>query len=170
MVAVAEDPRDPISVRKVALLIGEILQLSNRVLPVSYATRVQVSPRMHLDVHATDARRRLFLDYSVSPPPSTPPKVDSPPVPPSAPSTASTATAVDFSRTRHRKNLAFAQTPSMIRSSADNVNLNHRGFSSGCRLTIRAFGIYSSRRACLIRKILRNGRSRFWSNCSKDRC
>lgn len=48
--AVAEDPRDLISVRKVALLIGEILQLSNRVLPVSYATRVQVS---HLSLYIT---------------------------------------------------------------------------------------------------------------------
>lgn len=46
MVTVAEESSDSIISRKVSLLIGEILQLSNRVLPLSYAARVQSLPRL----------------------------------------------------------------------------------------------------------------------------
>lgn len=43
---VAEEMDGSLSSRKVSLLIGEILQLSNRVLPLSYAAQIQGLPRL----------------------------------------------------------------------------------------------------------------------------
>lgn len=45
LIAVAAQPKDPATAKKVTVLIGEVLQLANRVLPPVYATRVQVSTR-----------------------------------------------------------------------------------------------------------------------------
>ncbi|SGY19034.1 BQ5605_C014g07543 [Microbotryum silenes-dioicae] len=46
LVSVAADPRDATTARKISLLISEILALSNRVLPLSHAVRVQSLPRL----------------------------------------------------------------------------------------------------------------------------
>ncbi|SDA01470.1 BZ3500_MvSof-1268-A1-R1_Chr10-1g02698 [Microbotryum saponariae] len=46
LVSVAADPRDATTTRKISLLISEILALSNRVLPLSHAVRVQSLPRL----------------------------------------------------------------------------------------------------------------------------
>lgn len=46
LVSVAADSKDATTSKKVSLLMGEILQLANRVLPLSYAARAQVSPHL----------------------------------------------------------------------------------------------------------------------------
>ncbi|GAA6053956.1 hypothetical protein JCM3770_004640 [Rhodotorula araucariae] len=46
LASLAADPKDPSTACKVSLLIGEILTLSNRVLPPSHAVRVQALPKL----------------------------------------------------------------------------------------------------------------------------
>lgn len=42
LASLAADPKDPVTANKVSLLISEVLDLANRVLPPNHAVRVQV--------------------------------------------------------------------------------------------------------------------------------
>ncbi|KAK4705182.1 rapamycin-insensitive companion of mTOR, partial [Phenoliferia sp. Uapishka_3] len=46
LIAVAAQPKDTSTAKKVTVLIGQVLQLANRVLPPAWATRVQALPRL----------------------------------------------------------------------------------------------------------------------------
>ena len=78
LVSVAADSKDATTSKKVSLLMGEILQLANRVLPLSYAAHAQVSFLVlllatsdSLISFSTLRPRRLSLGSSLSLPPST---------------------------------------------------------------------------------------------------
>lgn len=43
LVAIIEDPKEATLSRKATLLLGEVLQLSNRILPLQYAAQLQAS-------------------------------------------------------------------------------------------------------------------------------
>lgn len=73
LVSVAADSKDATTSKKVSLLMGEILQLANRVLPLSYAAHAQVGSRLPLLARAESLTsvsilqpRRLFLVSSPS--------------------------------------------------------------------------------------------------------
>ncbi|BGP49997.1 hypothetical protein JCM10450v2_005902 [Rhodotorula kratochvilovae] len=57
LASLAADPKDPSTAAKVSLLIGEILTLSNRVLPPAHAVRVQALPKLFALTAAFDTSR-----------------------------------------------------------------------------------------------------------------
>ncbi|BGP09793.1 hypothetical protein JCM10049v2_005667 [Rhodotorula toruloides] len=55
LASLAADPKDPVTANKVSLLISEVLDLANRVLPPNHAVRVQALPKLFALTSSFDA-------------------------------------------------------------------------------------------------------------------